>query len=127
MYSPPDLPDPIVAITGPGTGVAGGSLQLTCSVSVEEHLVAEPTVQWSGGSVGSVDVTESAVPHGVRSERNVTFNPLRTSHRAVYTCQANVRIIFTSISLVKTGSKSIEVMIQSEGLHQVLNECRKVY
>ena len=29
MFSSSDLPDPMVAITGPTTGVAGGSLQLT--------------------------------------------------------------------------------------------------
>ena len=49
MFSSPDLPDPVVAITGPTTGVAGEDLQLTCSMSVVEYLVAQPTVQWSGG------------------------------------------------------------------------------
>ena len=46
MFSPPDLPDPVVTITGPTIGVAGESLQLTCSVSVVEYLVAQPTLQW---------------------------------------------------------------------------------
>ena len=92
MFSPPDLPDPMVTIT-PTTGVAGESLQLTCSMSVVEFLVAEPTIQWSGGSVDSEDVTESATAtSGVTSERNVTFSPLRTSHGAQYTCQAEVNI-----------------------------------
>ena len=114
MFSPPDLPDPVVAITGPTTGVAGEGLQLTCSVSVVEYLVAEPTVQWSGGSIGSGNgVTESATATSeVTSERNVTFSSLRTSHGAQYTCQAEVSI--SSISLVRTGSRSRAILVQSE-------------
>ena len=122
MFSPPDLPDPVVTITGPNTGVAGESLQLTCTVSVVEYLVAQPTVQWSGGRVGSEDVTESVTAtSGVMSERSVTFSPLRTSHGAQYTCQAEVSI--SSINLVMTGSESRAVMVQSEWLHHVLCEC----
>ena len=122
MLFPPDLPGAVVTITGPTTGVAGGSLQLTCSVSVVEYLVAQPTVEWSGGSVGSEDVTESdTATSGVTSERNVTFSSLRTSHGAQYTCQAEVNILY--ISLVKTGSGSRAVMVQSEWLHHVLCEC----
>ena len=117
IISPPDLPDPVVAITGPTTGVAGEGLQLTCSVSVVEYLATEPTVQWSGGSIGSGNgVTESATAtSGVTSERNVTFSSLRTSHGAQYTCQTEVSIL--SISLVRTGSRSREVVVQSEWLH----------
>ena len=114
MFYPPDLPDPVVTITGPTTGVAGESLQLTCIASVVEYLVADPTVQWSGGNIGSGDgVTESyTATSGVTSERNVTFTSLRTSHGAQYTCQAEVSI--SSLSLVRNGSKSREVKVQSE-------------
>ena len=103
-----------MAITGPTTGVAGEGLQLTCSVSVVEYLVAKPTVQWSGGSVGSGDgVTESATAiSGVMSERSLTFSPLCTSHGADYTCQAEVSI--SSLSLMKIGNRSREVMVHSE-------------
>ena len=127
MFSPPDLPVPVVTITGPTTGVAGEGLQLTCSVSVVEYLVAEPTVQWSGGSVDSGDgVTESATAtSGVTSERNVTFSSLRTSHGAQYTCQAEVSI--PSISLVRTGSSSRDILVQSEWLHHVLCARRRLY
>ena len=117
IISPTDLPDPVVTITGPTTGIAGEGLQLTCSVSVVEYLVAEPTVQWSGGSVGRGDgvIESDTATSGVMSERNMTFSPLRTSHGAQYTCQAEVSIL--SISLVRTGSRSREVVVQSEWLH----------
>ena len=77
----------------------------------------------SGDGVIMSNITTS----GITSERNVTFNPLHTSHGAEYTCQANISIILSSISLVKTGNKSIEVMIQSEWLHHVLHACRMLY
>ena len=101
-------------ITGLTTGVAGEGLQLTCSVSVVEYLVAEPTVQWSGGSLGSGDcVTMSNITtSGVTRERSLTFRPLCTPHGAEYTCQAEVSI--SSLSLMKTGNRSREVMVQSE-------------
>ena len=106
MSSPPDFPVPVVTITGPTTGVAGEGLQLTCSVSVVEYLVAEPTVQWSGGNIGSGNgVTESdTATSEVRSEKNVTFSPLRTSHGAQYTCLAEVSILL-SLNLVRNGSR----------------------
>ena len=115
-----------MAITAPTTGVVGEGVHLTCSVSVVEYLVAEPTVQWSGGSVDSEDVTESdTATSGVMSERSVTFNPLRTSHGAQYTCQAEVSI--PSISLVRTGSSSRDILVQSEWLHHVLCARRRLY
>ena len=44
-------------ITGPPgvfcEGTGGEDFNLTCIVTVVEHLTVEPTVQWSGGSVGS--------------------------------------------------------------------------
>ena len=103
-----------MTISGPITGTAGKDFQLTCSVSVVEHLIAQPTVQWSGGSVDSGNgVTQSDTTHnGVMSVRNLTFSRLRTSHGAQYTCQADINI--SSISVIKTGSNSSDVMVQSK-------------
>ena len=111
---PPDLPDPVVTISGPTTGTAGEDFQLTCSVSVVEYLIAQPTVQWSGGSVDSGNgVTQSDTIHSaVMSVRTLTFSSLRTSHGAQYTCQADINI--ASVSVMKTGSDSSDVMVQSK-------------
>ena len=111
---PPDLPDPVVTISGPTTGMAGEEFQLTCSVSVVEYLITEPTVQWSGGSVDSGNgVTESdTTVSGVISMRTLTFSPLHTSHGAEYTCQADINI--PSISLMRSVSESRDVMVQSK-------------
>ena len=112
--SPPDLPDPVLAISGPTTGMAGEEFQLTCSVSVVEYLITQPTVQWSGGSVDSGNgVTESdTTVSGVTSMRTLTFSPLHTSHGTEYTCQADINI--PAISLMRTVSESRAVMVQSK-------------
>ena len=110
----PDLPDPQVTISGVNSGTAGEELQLTCTMTVVDHLTSSTliTVQWSGGSVGSVGITESATTHsGVISTRTLTFTPLLTSHGAEYICQAEISI--PSISVVKTGSNRIAVMVKS--------------
>ena len=92
-------------------GTAGDELQLTCSVTVTEGLTVQPTVQWSGGSVGSDGVTESATTFsGAHSTRTLTFSPLLTSHEAQYTCQAEINI--SSINVTKTGSMIMDIFVQ---------------
>ena len=101
-----------MTISGPTTDTAGEEFQLTCSVSVVEHLTAQPTVQWSGGSVGNGVTQSNTIHSGVMSMRTLTFSHLRTSHGAQYTCQANINI--SSISAMMTGSNSSDVMVQSK-------------
>ena len=83
-------------------------------MSLVEHLITEPTVEWGGGSVGSGNgVTQSdTIPSGVMSMRNLTFNPLRTSHGTRYFCQAVINI--PSIILMKTVLISKGVYVQSK-------------
>ena len=40
------LPAPVVAIDTTGDSVAGSMYTLTCTVTVVENLVAQPTVEW---------------------------------------------------------------------------------
>ena len=99
---------------GLASGTAGEDLVLTCTVTVVEHLTVQPTVQWSGGSVGSgASVTQDeTTPNGVTSMRTLTFSPLSTSHGAEYTCQVGISI--PSISVTSSGSDSRAVMVQSK-------------
>ena len=96
------------------SGTAGEELVLTCTVTVMEHLTVTPTVQWSGGSVGSsASVTQDeTTPNGVTSIRTLTFTPLSTSHGAEYTCQAEIGI--PTISVTSSDSESRAVMVQSK-------------
>ena len=117
LFLPPDLPDPVVEISpDPATATAGGDLVLTCTVTVEEHLVVQPTVEWSGGSVGSESVSvEYIVRDGATSTRQTTFSPLHTSDGGQYVCQADIDI--PSIGLMRTASSSRDVTVQSEWLY----------
>ena len=114
---PSDLPDPVVEIsTDPATAIAGGDLVLTCTVTMEEHLVVQPTVEWSGGSVSSESVSvDGIMRNGVFSTRQITFSPLHTSHGGAYVCQADIDI--PSIGLMRTASSSKDVTVQSEWLY----------
>ena len=101
-----------MSVDGDIMGTAGTEFQLICSVTVTEGLTVQPTVQWSGGSVGSEGVTESATNHsGTISMRTLTFSPLLTSHGAQYTCQAEINV--SSISVMRNGSNSTDLVAQS--------------
>ena len=110
-----DLPDPVVIVSGDITMTAGEELQLICTVTTVDYLVASAvlTVQWSGGSVGESEVTESITnTNGVTSMKTLTFNPLLTSHGAQYTCTAIIDI--PSINVMMTNSNSTNIMVQSK-------------
>ena len=119
IFLSPELPAPVVTISGVNTGTVGGQLQLICTVTTEEHLTpsAQLTVQWTGGSVGANAVAQSeTVTSGITSTRNLTFSSLNTSHGAQYSCVAVTSI--SSINDVKRGSDSSDIMVQSEAVHQ---------
>ena len=101
-----------MTISGDTVGTAGDELQLICTVTTVDNLVESAlfTVQWSGDSVGSDEVTEDNTTNSGVS--TLTFNPLLTSHGAQYTCQAMINI--SSINVMVTGSNSIDIMVQSK-------------
>ena len=107
-----DLPDPEVTISGPTTAIAGEQLVLTCTVRVVEHLISVPSVKWSGGNVGRGDgvIESNTTRNGVISKKTLTFNPLRTSHGALYTCMADIND--QSINLTKNGKKEGHLFVQ---------------
>ena len=107
------LPDPVVIVSGDITMTAGEELQLICTVTTVDYLVASAvlTVQWSGGSVDESEVTESNT-NGVTSMKTLTFNPLLTSHGAQYTCTAIINI--PSINVMVTNSNNTSIMVQSK-------------
>ena len=113
-----DLPDPVMLVSSTSVGImaVGDTLELTCSVTVVEHITpsAELSIEWSGGSVGASGVVESETRavNETTSERTLIFSSLNTSHGGQYTCQAVVYIDL--ISVMKTGMDIAEIMVQSE-------------
>ena len=90
------------------------SYYIYSTVKVKKFLIVEPTVQWSGGSVGSGNgvMVGDTTHSGVMSMRTLTFSPLRTSHGSLYTCQGEINM--TSIDVRKTTSEERNVLVQSK-------------
>ena len=124
MYSivSSDFPPPKVTISGPKSARAGEDLVLTCTVEVIEHLISVPSVEWSGGSVGSGnDVIEGNTTHNENiSEKTLTFSPLHTSHGSLYTCTANINI--QSINLNRTGIESAPIRVTCKQFSGIITQ-----
>ena len=108
-----DLPAPVVSIGGPPgifrEGRGGEDFNLTCNVTVVEYLTVEPTVQWSGGSVGSGNgvMVGDTTHSGVMSMKTLTFSPLCKSHLGLYICQATINITLkTAKAFANVGVES---------------------
>jgi len=104
---PPALPSPTVSITAAGSLTAGQTYSLTCSVSVVEHLVVQPSIVWRDGQ-------GREVAGGSGSGLQLTFDPLRTSNGSHYTCTASVNV--SEISLTVSGGDSIDVVVSSKSV-----------
>ena len=107
-----------MTISGPSIFIAGKDVVLTCNVKVVEYLTVEPTVQWSGGSVGSGNgVMVGVTTHsGVMSMRTLTFSPLRTSHIVLYICKADINI--PSINLRKDSYFQYILLVESKSFYR---------
>ena len=83
-----------MTISGPSIVIAGKDVVLTCNVKLTDYLTVEPTVQWSGGSVGSGNgvMVGDTTHSGVMSMRTLTFSPPLTSHTALYICKADINV-----------------------------------
>ena len=75
----------------------GQQLQLTCIVTVVEHLIVTPTVSWTGVNVPS---DSNMTVNGNQVLNEITFSNVQTSHGGRYTCHADITIY--SISIMKT-------------------------
>ena len=64
----------------------GQQLQLTCIVTVVEHLIVTPTVSWTGVNVPSDNIV---TVNGNQVLNEITFSNIQTSHEGPYTCHAN--------------------------------------
>ena len=106
-------PNPMVTVSGPTTVSnsitvsAGTKLELTCSVSVVEHLVSSPMVEWRRGSSGNaiVENTQKLV-------LPLTFHSLQISDGDLYSCVASINI--ESVNVERTNSEVIIITVQSK-------------
>ena len=117
----PVLPSPNVSITAAGSLTAGQTYSLTCSVSVVEHLVVQPSIVWRDGQ-------GREVAGGSGSDLQLTFDPLRTPNGSHYTCTASVSVL--EISLSVSGETSTDVVVSSKSVihssHLDCTDCESV-
>ena len=88
--------------SGPLT--AGQVYSLTCSVQVVDHLVVEPSVEWTRQDGSQVNVTSG-------SSLLLNFNPLMASNGSRYTCTATVNV---SDVVTVSGEESRVVVVSSK-------------
>ena len=100
-----------MTISGPSIVTAGKHIMLTCTVTVVEYLTVEPTVQWSGGSVGSGNgvMVGNTTHSGVMSMRTLTFSPLRISHRALYYCEGIINVPMIMLTKIERKEYALHV------------------
>ena len=102
-----------------GSETAGEEYQLICTVVVVEGLVVQPTVTWiypTNDPMNELNITVgSAQRNGVSTTLTLIFNPLRTSHRGRYTCQAGVGIPEVSIDVM--GNQTFDVIVESKSVY----------
>ena len=71
---------------------AGDRYTLNCTATVEEYLIATPTLTWRlPGNTDDTSIGEQLTVE-TTSAVMLTFNPLHTSHGGVYECTAAVNI-----------------------------------
>ena len=75
--------------------VAGQSLTLTCSATVQEDIDVSPTLTWTRDGV---EQSSGSV---------LTFDPLFTSHGGVYTCTARLNIPEAGVDVYGTNTTTV--------------------
>ena len=66
---------------------------LTCTVSKISGLINSPTATWTTGGVAvsnGNDITVSSTASDTSSLSTLTFDPLRTSHGNIYSCDGSL-------------------------------------
>ena len=105
------LPPPNVTVSRDVESVGGQFVELTCAVTVAEEQV-KPFVSWTGDSVGSSGVLQNeTLVTGATSVRNLTFDPLMTSHGGLYTCRTEIYVLS---KLIHTTTNQSRLTVQSE-------------
>ena len=105
------LPPPNVTVSSDVHSVAGQFVELTCAVTVVEEQV-KPVFSWTGNSVGSSGVLQNETSvSGATSVRNLTFDPLMTSHGGLYTCRTEIYVLS---KLIHTTMNQSHLTVQSE-------------
>ena len=113
----------MIDIHSSGASTAGQAHTVTCTATVVENLVVEPTLEWldtDRNIVGGNSITVGPpITTGTNTTLTLTFDPLHTSHGGRYTCRATINI--TAISIINSSEVS-DVVVQSKSFEDI-NGC----
>ena len=102
------LQAPIVTISAVPIPIASNQHTITCIATVEEYLIAIPTLEWrlpENAAGASTGIQSTA---GTISTTTLTFSNIRTSQGGIYECRATINITgFNPLS--QTANQTIQV------------------
>ena len=102
------LQAPTVTISAVPTPIASNQHIITCTATVEEYLIAIPTLEWrlpENAAGASTGIQSTA---GTISTTTLTFSNICTSQGGIYECRATINITgFNPLS--QTANQTIQV------------------
>ena len=106
---------PQVTVSGANIAEAGEQYRLMCTMTTVDHLTptAILSVSWSGGSVGTSGVNDGDLDMTSGVGSALIFDPLKTSHRGNYKCQAEISILSINLTLRNEANKDVIVRSKS--------------
>ena len=82
--------------------MAGQTLTLTCSASLQQDVNGSPTLMWTRDGVEQPGEASS-------DSLSLSFSPLLTSHGGVYTCTARLTIPEAGVDVSETNTTIVTV------------------
>ena len=110
------------SVSRSGTARAGMIYSLTCTVSKISGFVNSPTATWTTGGVAvsnGSDISVSSTSSDTSSSSTLTFDPLRTSHGNMYSCDGSLNSpaleepLITSTTVILSVQSTFKLFILS--------------
>ena len=92
------LPPMGLSISSVGSTEVGQSLYITCTVTVVEGLVVQPTVVWtkmddaSMGDINDLNIPNVTVIEGGVTHVTIMLEPVKFEHRGMYCCMGTFNV-----------------------------------
>ena len=114
------LPPMGLSISAVGSTEVGQSLYITCTVTVVERLVVQPTVMWtkmndvSMGDINDLNIPNVTVIEGGVTNVTIQLEPVKFEHRGIYYCMGMLNI--TGINDIRENSGVFNLIVDCKYL-----------
>ena len=116
------LPPMGLSISAVGSTEVGQSLYITCTVTVVEGLVVQPTVEWvkmddiSLGDINDLNIPSVTVIDGGMTNITIVLEPVKFEHRGIYYCMGMFNVSGTTND-AQAESDVFNLMVDCKCLH----------